>query len=492
MTKKIILPLSILMLASACAPKNLESVQQVSSETKAALGCENFESRTWAAVDQYLMDQKQIPVAEDLKQSLNIHAKDLKSTAEISEKSVDLLNVKLAELVDVLLVEVPQQDKIETADQLLGTLIALEIGDQTTTERAALTARVQEKFNAVKNQVQEMQVSCQAPAENPPENFDAGLTPVTAMSSLAPAVFGARFAMATAYQSCSSLDEDPLTLATPNVQGIVITGTHSDKIGRKREVGNLKQVLSTHPYYKNVNAYGANCVDPRKSPMIYDYGGKPYALAGDTAALNFFKNSGSGTAALGMDCSGFVYSSLAAAGLRIKPKVVNPARWVSGISATSFIEPTRSGYTCMEKIAVSANDTLKAGDVVAVHGHIVIIDTVGSDPFGIKDVKTAASCSALNVKDLDFVVAQSNPSKAGLGINRFEAKEYARSGEGGKMKDAFMAYAKAACLAKFSGKVVTPSVGTSSIVRHKLTPECMGTRIALSQQACVQSCPQLK
>ena len=487
MKNKVITSSFLVVFASACAPKNLQSLQLASSETTAAVGCSNFESQTYSAIEKYLVEQNEMPSSEDLKQQLRISMNALRAPQEkLTAAHLNSLSHAVGEVFDTLLIDAAQKESVKDAGEMLAVVTALELGDTTTPERAGLQARLKKHFAAVNVKAKEMQVSCQKAEDNAPAAFDAQAAGI----SLPLVVYGARFAMATAYQTCQALDEPIMTSATPDVQGISVIGKHSDGSGSKRVVGSLSNVLKTHPYYKNVNNYGASCLNPRTSPLIYDYGGKPYSTSSSTATLNFFKNHGSGTAALGIDCSGFVYTSLATAGLRMAPNKDNKAISVHGISATMFIEPQKNGLSCLEKITVTPKEQLRAGDVVAVRGHVLIVDSVGSDPFGLDEIKSASSCSAVSYKKFDFVVAQSSPSKEGIGINRFEAKDYLP--DSSLMRDVLTKYAKYACQARFGIKNITPNIGSASIVRHKLSSECRGTRVALEKESCVAGCSQLK
>jgi hypothetical protein len=118
-----------------------------------------------------------------------------------------------------------------------------------------------------------------------------------------------------------------------------------------------------------------------------------------------------------------------------------------------------------------------------------MVDSVGSDPFGISGVKTTAACSNLESKDFDFVVIQSSPSKNAVGMNRYQARDYLY--ESDKMRAGLTRYAYYACLARLNNKNYTPNLGTLSVIRHKLTSTCVGTRVKLAQESCIQDCPQL-
>ena len=491
---KRILPISLILLILAdCAPKKFENMQQAASTTTGAVGCESFESKTWDALDRYLQEQNEIPAVDDLKEHLKLSMRNLKtSQGPLSEEKQRSLTQDIGELYEILLSEIPQKEQVKDAQSLLGVLAAMEVGDRTSPEKVEFQNRIAAQFEKIKNDTQELDVQCQTPPANTTEGTaptPAPQVPDVAKSSLPLAVYGSRWTIATAYQSCQALTEPILTKDTPNAEGIGIVGKHSDGVGNQRVISNLTSLLHTHPYYKNVNSYGAGCLKPTSYPLIYDYGGKPYVTTDSSAGLNLFKDAGDGTKVLGIDCSGFIYTALAAAGLRLSPGKNIKAIGVLGVNSAMYIEPQNNGMSCLQKITLSPKDNLRAGDIVAVQGHVLMIDSVGSDPFGLNTVKSASQCASLTAKDFDFVVAQSSPSKNGIGINRYEAKDYLY--ESDKMKAILEKYAYYACEAKFNNKNYTPSFGTASVIRHTMTADCLGTRIKLAQESCIQSCSQL-
>lgn len=489
-----------LVVLSACAPKNFKALDDVANDTKNSVGCSDLESKTWDAVDKYLIEQKSMPTSEELKEHLRSSFRELKtSQGPLSAEKVEALSQNFDELFDILLTEAPQLEKVQDSQGLLEVLTALEIGDHTTDTKVKLQNRVGGQFAKIKAQISELDVQCANPPAAVPEQPgdtvtsapDAGTEESAATTSLPLPIYGSHLAMATAYQTCQALTEPIMTASTPDIEdaGIVITGTHSDGVGKKRVIGNTTAFFRSHPYYKNVTNYASSCLNGRSYPMIYDYGGKPYATTSTTSTLDFFKNAGSGTAVLGMDCSGFIYTALATAGLRVSDGKAMKASGVSGVSSTMYVEPAKNGLTCLDKITVTPKADIKSGDIVAIAGHVIMIDRVGADPFGLNGAKTTDACSKLEAKNFDFSVIQSSPSKNAVGINRYEARNYLY--ENTKMKDTLTKYAYYACLARVNNKNYTPSLGTGSVVRHKLTPSCMGTRIKLAQESCVMSCPQL-
>src|SRR5690606_13622542 len=173
--------------------------------------------------------------------------KDMKASQEsLSEEQLEELTQRMGALFEVLLTEAPHKEKVKTSAELLSLLTALELGDHTTATRVYLQNRVKSHFAQVQQQIRSMQVQCQNPETEeidlPLEGDPRGQVPGAEASSLALSVYGMRFSVATAYQSCQALQEPALRASTPDVQGIKITGRHSDGSGNKREIASLNSV----------------------------------------------------------------------------------------------------------------------------------------------------------------------------------------------------------------------------------------------------------
>lgn len=300
---------------------------------------------------------------------------------------------------------------------------------------------------------------------------------------------GGRRALATAYQSCEVLGRAPMTATTPELQGIKVVGTHSDGIGSVRIVSDRALASATHPYIKNVQ-YGESCQAVSANPLIYDYGGKPYYTSDENSALNFFRNAGSGSAALGVDCSGFVFASLGTAGLKVHPERVMKASLVVGIPARAYMEPADNGMPCFSKVAMGKDGTLRPGDLVASTGHIIIIDTVGADPLGLNIARNKDECALINYQNFSFVVMQSSPSGGAVGINRFEAKDYLATNA--SMRSGLENYARSACVARFDGRNDVVAGNVVRVVRHSLSSSCRTRPIVLTGQACIKNCSYIE
>jgi|GEM_PF-2183411 len=295
-------------------------------------------------------------------------------------------------------------------------------------------------------------------------------------------IFGAHYAMATAYQSCQVLGLPLVDASTANVQGVV-RGAKID-VGYGRVYTDVTLLKRTH-YYHRGQTYGPSCANQDKAPLVYDYGGKPVITA--SGALDFFTNSGGGPA-LGVDCSAFVSTAAAIAGNLYRTSTANKATYTRFVSR-DFINPRNSGWTCYDSVKVAPNLFIQAGDIAAIQGHVVMIDQVGSDPFGLANVKTPSECSALSYKNFDFAIIQSSPSKNSMGINRFTVKDYL-VGEP-HMQNMFTGYAQQACLSKFDKLIRTPVTSAYGIIRHKQIASCLAPKIELRNESCISSCSAL-
>lgn len=507
---------------TACAPQFNPAVEEIASNTAQDIACknQNLETKLWDGLKSYLIEQKQIPTASEMKSAMHGQIEKLAAdNAQLSSADVAKLNGDLDALVDSLLTEAPQGERVESPEQLLGLLSAIDVGDRSTVFRSYMQDRVRGNFTALSKTIQSYDLNCntsagtgsgadsniatstpsgsgsldavapQAPNEVMPQapNYDYEYQKQQALAAgVSLAAFGGRWAIATAYQSCQSMEMSPLNAQTPEIQGIKIIGKHSDGVGNKRTIASLPSVQATHPYLKGVSSYGQSCVNVRQNPLIYDYGGKPYATTAATSPIDLHKNNGDGTSVLGIDCSGFVFTAMATAGLKMKSGRALKASdsWAWG--STSYVEPQNNGLTCLSKISVSPTSTMKAGDIVAVQGHVILIDKVGADPFGIAGAKTEKDCAALTAKGFDFIVAQSSPSAGAVGINRYEARDYLPTSA--KMNAGLQKYAYYTCLAKVNNKTYTPNLGTLSVVRHKGTADCIAPRVTLAHESCIQGC----
>jgi hypothetical protein len=305
-----------------------------------------------------------------------------------------------------------------------------------------------------------------------------------------PAVCGGQKILNTIYQSCEPSKLPPITSETEDTQGIQIVGLHRNGIGNRRTIASLQSLLVTDYYLRDYHQPNQSCFDILKSPPIYDYGGKPYASVGSKATLNFFKDNGSGTEVLGTDCSGFVFSALAAGGLKVRKSVRLKPVSVNGISASMFFHPQESGLDCMDYATFDHSENLRSGDVLASRGHVVLIDSVGKDPLGIAKFHKSSQCTLENMdsKRFNFVLLQSSPSKGGIGVQRTRAADYFSTPGEEDMTKALKDEAVAACLAQTQTQKIQAPATTASLTRHLASQECSDAPVALDFEECISSC----
>lgn len=450
---------------TACA-KPFEALEPQASKAVEQITCDHAQSALYDVVYASLIDLQTVPQKTEL---VDLFSRVIESK-KLSVPS-DLLLKMVEDFYQVIL-----SQSASDAQSMLQKVAAAEIGSQENAEAEQVQKDLSEIQARWKSVVQESGAEC------PRETVET--TTTTVRSRNHPIVSGANKTLGVAYQSCEAVRKPAMTVQTPNLQGISITGTHPDGVGRKRVIGDLPALLRTDYYIKDFQL-GANCKDIRKSPLIYDYGGKPHTPSAGTS-MDLFINAGDGTTVLGIDCSGYVFTSIATAGLKLDPNKKLKPVLVHGINAVMYKEPVKNGMPCFEKISVGTVGTLKAGDVAAKSGHIVIVESVGADPLGISNATTEAQCNALTSKNFDFIVAQSSPSKEGVGINKFVAKDYLLESAG--MRTGFEKYAREACKAKLKNSNVTLTGQEVQVIRHKMTAACIDQPVQLVGEACVSSC----
>lgn len=378
--------------------------------------------------------------------------------------------------------------------QKLEKLTALEVGDHSTNDATLAQA----KWLSLKNRLAKFKTRfttiCESYKINKSKLQKKTTTTLKSFSgafssNLSRPLLGLHVSLATTYQSCSVLDLPPVTQTTPDTEGVIITGKHPDGIGNKREYENASKILETHYYYKNLPTLENACYLPKKSPLIYDYGGKPRTTSDDDAKLDFFADEGTGTDVLGLDCSGFIFSVIARAGLRIEPNRKVKAVYVHGISAHMYRNPSLNGLSCFAPIKLDATHNIASGDIVASDGHVFMLDNVENDPLGIQNIKSKEDCqkSKISTDQFNFNIVQSSPYKNAIGIGKAKASDYLKTYA--EIKIGFEAYALHACQAQFNTASITPKVSEITIVRHKNTPECLNsTYVPLNKEECVIGC----
>lgn len=473
--------IAALFLAAGCAPAfaPLATDATLTKDLHDGLGCKDVRSKVFDAY-YHAVDAK----------TLIAGAKQLSEAAFTSDTSPE---TKLAiQAIHGLITNFMSRVSTTSIDAALGSLNADE-GREPILKLIRLEMRSEldpeivitnQKLDAALKSAHEQAVAAGSPcATPPPSSDDQGPPKQNPFSSRWPAsLAAAHLTMATAYQSCQSLTLPPLTSAVQDLVGIR-KAVKIDNEGWGRAYTDVARLKQTD-YYLHGQTYPAGCLNQDAKPLVYDYSGVPVIKS--STLLSLFENSGGGPA-LGIDCSAFISTAVGVAGHRYKEGVANKPVYTR-FASVDFIDPKKSGWSCFDPVSVSTKSSLAPGDIGAVVGHIVMVDSVGADPFGLAKIHDPSQCSSLDFRNFDFTLIQSASTKAGIGINRYIARDYLK--ETSKITELFTAYAKATCLNKFDGKTRLANTSTFGLIRHKDTPNCLAPNIKLVGQSCVESCVQ--
>lgn len=445
---------------------------ELSARIESSLGCENFRDLFWNSV--YAEVEKSTSA---LYAPFNAQNFDMLSDDPIVARAG-------IEIMNLIFSETPSSLKLKNEAQLLEALTAMELGDQSTSAKKKLYAKAEKLLKIIQGRSEKLGLRC----ANEEEDVIQRKSQVSIFANPMSAADGAFKTFSTFFQSCEVMDLPLLKSTQPNMKGISITGTHADGIGSKRVVSSVSQVVASNPYLSKITRFETGCQNVKTNPPIYDYGGKPYATSDINSTLDFFKNAGSGTSAMGIDCSGLVFTALATAGLKLKKSTALKAISVGGVSASMFANPAGNGLDCLERVSFDTTSSVQPGDIIARPGHVIIVDSVGSDPFGLAKITKVADCTSAKLPSskYNFNVLQSASMKGGLGVNRIPASEYVKVTTSWASGINF--YAIKACKAKFGTKSNAAYSDGLAFVRHKNTAECKAARVLLTKEACVKTC----
>lgn len=482
--------LSILLLFFAACSADFQS-QQIAQTATGSGPCPAFETFLHDQLQESLTVTETLPRSQDILKAFSNHLS--KEFVELNEGQIESLTTKFVELYDYL----KRESSSASVDERSILLTKLEMG---TYPSDITQAAYSSKLQAYSNEATEALSECTPPETNPiGEETDTSFSAnnhghkygegeyfqaIEDATSLP--LFGTLKTFATAYQSCEAISLWALNSDSAPMEGIKVVGTHSSGRGKLREIASLPQVQASHPYIQHEIPEAESCFNVQAKPLIYDFGGKPYTTTSATSSLNFFKNHGTGSSELGTDCSGFVYSALMTAGLKLSPSKPPRARGVLAFNANAF-RTMGSNMACFDRVSAGINNTLKAGDILASKGHIFIVDWVGADPFGITNKKNASECFDITHRDFDFTLMQSSPSKGAIGINRMVASDYLANSS--SMRQALEEFAQLHCVNTLNEEISMPIIDKATLMRHSERDECVSdARIKLERESCLYSC----
>lgn len=505
---KIAITAPIALATLSCSNGFLPISSTIVDKVEEELGCKAFEDRLWSAFTAHIENTGYPPSAAELETSLRTKLSESKRLSSMSEKNQNQLIDLTKRLTDVIAKHkdslsskksagenLKQDSTLSGADRelWLERVAQLEIGDRTTLEKSADVDEVRKLFADLQEVAKNsgiIDVACASPQPDPvstPPNTANGLLEFWRSTKALP-VYGGLKTVAVAYQSCDAGNHAPLGNETEDVEGIDIVGQHLSGTGFKREIKDLKRLIASHPYLRTYNRPLPSCHDVLKAPPIYDYGGKPFTSTANEKLLDLFKSAGSGSKELGIDCSAFVYTAYAVSGLKLKSETSLKASLIKGVSSSMMADPQKNGLSCLDHARFTKDSHLQAGDIVAIKGHVIMIEDVESDPFGIGSIDNVSGCTLknMNVNDFRFTLLQSSPSKGGIGINRMRARDYLTNSS--TMGAGLREHAVNACKARFSSGTVRSKSSKASVVRHVGLAQCREPALTLVNEECLSSC----
>ncbi len=483
MTLKHVFFMSSLIFFIGCESKL--SVQDFSQLVVDSLSCENFEGKMFDSLLMAVDNDQALPTPVDLEAELN---EDFKSIENYEKHSLMISQIilKFVKMYSDIYENHPVTFDSNAINKIKLYLMAIETRDQMSLSEIDFIDKYNDQLTTLQNLAQTLKQDCSDELKTVFQPTKADTLLDFIKSKHPKEVYGAYKTFATAYQNCEAANLKALDLKTAELKGVKVVGKHSSGVGNIREISSLRDVQKTHPYL-NERPPPDTCFNTFQKPLIYDFGGKPKTINTQSSELNFFVNDGTGSKDLGTDCSGFIFSALVSAGLKLNSSVMPKARHVLSYNAARFVDPVKGKVTCFEKLPINPSVTIQPGDIVASSGHIFMITKTSLDPLGTKLKTTMDDCDNIDVEDFDFELMQSSPSLGAIGINKMKASEYLMDSE--KMKIGMTDFATNICRSKFSNQASKQTSTKMSIVRHKKSAECMmNSEIKLTGQSCIYDC----
>ena len=491
--------LFFLSLLIACSPLNLQSggLEPYSEKDREGgythfsdfhhilkkTGCQDFQSYVWNYIYKIAsFENGRPPPYHTVKEKIVSRIQELMKDHPTDRANINNFALRFVEIYALITEFMNQYGE----EEMTNTLFQFEYGISNP-NHPTFTNKLKKVFADLDSNAKALNNHCQDEEEPLDTNELASLYRVRTLElgedSVHPLVYGARKVMATAYQSCSVLDIPAMPL-NYNTEGVRVHSRHPSGTGYKRVISNIKALNRSHYYLQNLSfSHRQECLNIRENPLIYDFGGKPSTVKN---SINFFRNAGSGSRALGVDCSGFVASAMASAGLRLKHRVFIRSIHVKAVNSWMFKTASRNRLSCLKEQDISLNNPLQPGDIIASSHHTVIVDSTGDDPFRLSDMQRAEQCHSrrMSTKRFHFTVMQSSAHNNGTGINRMRIKDSAE----GAMKRGLERVASRACYKMF-GKETHHSIKEISILRHESQdPSCRNRKIYMEHEECIQHC----
>ncbi len=315
---------------------------------------------------------------------------------------------------------------------------------------------------------------------------------------------GARKVMGVMYQNCEAPHSEPLNpfKSESSVKGVTIGERINDKEppAYATVITNAATMGSTHPYRtRSPSSQPEVCKTKNASNMpLYSFAGRP-RFENNEVVMNQKGKIVGGKNNPGLDCSGFWLAAMAGAGLSPSTTGYKHEQLLnhSSFDARTISQLGDAAYSCFSNVQFGSDTGayLRSGDTIAAsnEAHVMIVETVGPDPFGLKNKNKPEQCGDIWLDKFDFTVLQSSPMFGRTGVSRVEAKHlFAKSPALGQK---MLNIAYNACLSKTGAQANTQARdGGMAIIRHKgETPECTlkdKDQVKFAGEACYEQCKE--
>ncbi|MEH0860714.1 MULTISPECIES: hypothetical protein [unclassified Halobacteriovorax] len=303
---------------------------------------------------------------------------------------------------------------------------------------------------------------------------------------------GARRVLATIYQSCDAIDF-VMDETTPRLSGVSTRpATLTDGSNfRQRVITNRNAMVNSHAILsqldKDPEFPSEKCIDTTQRPPVYGYGSRKGLRSRE---INLFTR-GQGVAknnvqASGIDCSEFISAAFAAEGLKFNKS----DRDFNSLTTTSLHYASDNSDSCVKPVEFDLPYSIQSGDIINLKGsHVLMVDTAGPDPLGIRGAAESNSCNSITINDFDFTYIHSGALN-NYGPARVSAKIHATKRS--TMFNNLLAQARTACTRLVQGRASSQKMrsGRFSILRHDSgNPACYYEDYGkLKGEECINQC----
>ncbi len=253
------------------------------------------------------------------------------------------------------------------------------------------------------------------------------------------------------------------------------------------EFFDFKKVSDPKNHFYLKDSYPPGCRDMRKTPPVFHVAGSSSVKINQTndkteISVDVFNNNSNNSNGqyVTLSCSQTVRTAMANACMKAH-KTTSPNGWFA-LNSTTIMSAGLEKDNCFKPIEFTASETIKPGDVFTKftdEGHVMLIDSVGADPWGLSGIKNIDEChdnKHLDPENFDFTILQSYYGNR-LSMARLSASDLVIRGgtdSGMDVGTQFIEMAKIACEAKFNGKP------TSAVVQGKAgSKDKPGRRVAV-------------